>query len=177
MSCPVSAWSAELASRRRRKRHLRRSAEAGRRLSDDRESKKQRQEQRHGKNCGSDSPPLSREENEAEVKNAARAKVSSSYELDRHCRLTFGPALGTRSMTRWRAANGFVNHAEIHSIRYRSCDRTHSSSSVSSKQPQEPQLKPQLDGDECRKLTAIGMSVKGGAVWCPVHILAPNTLV
>lgn len=156
----MSAWSAEQASRR--KRHLLRSAEGGRRLSDDREIKKQRQELlRNAKSCCSDDLQ-SREEKEAKVKNG---EVNSSYELDRHCRLTFGPALGTRSMTRWRAANGFVNHAEIHSIRYRSCDRTSSGASVSAKQPQEHKHKSQRDRADSKKLTAIGMPLKRGLGW------------
>ncbi|XP_062384268.1 serine/threonine-protein kinase pim-2-like [Sardina pilchardus] len=155
-SCPRSAWSAEQAIRRKRKRKRRprRSVEWNRKHSDGADTKKQRREKRPATSCRSDDPPVGREEGEAKVNEGRGSEVTDeSYELDRHCRLAFGPALGTRSMSRWRAANGMVNHAEIHNIRYHSHNsqstasvspkhniryhnRSQSTASVSPKQPQ-----------------------------------------
>ncbi|XP_048091084.1 serine/threonine-protein kinase pim-2-like [Alosa alosa] len=147
---PVSACRAEQAIRR--KRHLRRSVEGDRKHwdrkhSDGVDTKKQRQEKRPATRCRSDDSPVG---SEGKVNEGSGSEVTDeSYELDRHCRLAFGPALGTRSMTRWRAANGIVNHAEIHNIHYRSYDRSHSTASVFGKQPQD------LDKADSKTLTGI----------------------
>ena len=95
-----------------------------------RRKKKKRQEKRLAKSCCSHSS-AGREGDEA--------KVNDSYQLERHCRLAFGPALGTRSMAHWRATKGIVNWAENHNMRHQPYNRSPSKASA-----KHPEPKPKL---------------------------------
>ncbi|KAL2087816.1 hypothetical protein ACEWY4_016644 [Coilia grayii] len=131
------AWGPKQISRQ--KRQLSMSAEGSRDPPNDREAKKKKRQD--ACKMGSEGP-----------KNGKEAGVKGSYELERNCRLVFGPALGTRSMTRWRAAHRGVDNIQ-------SSIRCHSRASAMIQQPGEPEQMPELGNADGKELT--GAEFKG----------------
>ncbi|XP_046883877.1 serine/threonine-protein kinase pim-2-like isoform X2 [Hypomesus transpacificus] len=75
---------------------------------------------------------------------SGRAEIRAGYchELDRWKRLAFGPALGTRSMARWRQISGTVlQHPHIPSIHYKQKTRTSTATHNNTQRPASTKTK------------------------------------